>query len=330
MDFVETVREKARERPRRIVFPEGEEERTLEAVAEIQRRGLVYPILLGDPEQVATGLRQWGGDPDGAEVMDPRSLEGTKPYVEALLERRRARGMTPAEARERVREPLFRGALMVRLGEADGSVAGTVHSTGDVLRAAIWCVGPAPGIRTVSSSFYMVTPPFRGADPEVLTFTDCAVVPAPDAEQLAQIASAAARARRKVVGDPPVVAFLSYSTQGSADGPSPRKVRDAVRIFHDMESAIPADGEVQVDVALSREVARRKVRHSQVTGDANVLVFPDLDAGNIGYKLAQRLGGAQALGPIVQGLDRPCNDLSRGASPTDIVDVACITSLMAE
>ena len=329
MDFVEVVREKARDRPRRIVFPEGEEERTLEAVAEIQRRELLFPVLLGDPDTVAEGLERKGGDPLGMEVVDPRSLEGTKPYVEALLERRRTRGMTPAEARTHVREPLMRGALMVRLGEVDGSVAGAVHSTGDVLRAAIWCVGPASGIRTVSSAFYMVTPPFRSASAEVLTFTDCAVVPDPNAEQLAHIASAAARARRKVVGDSPVVAFLSYSTQGSAGGASVEKVRDAVRIFHDMEPGIPADGELQVDVALSQEVARRKVRHSQVTGDANVLVFPDLDAGNIGYKLAQRLAGAQALGPIVQGLDRPCNDLSRGASPKDIVDVACVTSLMA-
>ncbi len=330
MNFVESVRRRARLRTRRIVFPEGTEPRTLQAVTEIQRAGLLFPVLLGAPDEVVEALAREGGDPEGVEVVDPASLEGVGRYVRALLDRRRAKGMTEPEARERVREPLMRGALMVALGEVDGSVAGAVSSTGEVLRAAIWCVGTQEGIRVVSSSFYMLVPAFRGSEPEVLTFTDGAVVPEPTSEQLAHIAASAARARRRVVGDSPVVAFLSYSTRGSAEGASVTKVRRALETFRAMEPGVPADGEFQADAALVEAVARRKAPHSAVGGVANVLVFPNLDAANISYKLVQRIANAGAVGPIVQGLCRPCNDLSRGASSEDIVNVACITALMSE
>jgi len=329
MSFQEDLRRRARDRPRRIVFPEGEEPRVHEALARIQEGALLHATLLGDRDRIQYGLKAAGADPDGVDVKDPRPMQGIGPYVETLLERRRARGMTPDEARDRVRDPLIRGALMVARGEVDGSVAGCVSPTADVLRAALWCVGPDEGIRTVSSAFYMVVRPFRSSEPEVLTFTDGAVVPDPDAAQLSQIAAAAARARRRVVGDSPSVAFLSYSTKGSAEGPSVTRVRDAIGLFKDMEPGVPVDGELQVDAALVEAVARRKARYSAVGGSANVLVFPNLDAGNIGYKLVERLGGATAIGPIIQGLRRPCNDLSRGAAPEDIVSVACITSLMA-
>jgi phosphate acetyltransferase len=329
VSFLEEVRRRARDRPRRIVFPEGEDPRTLKAAAEIQAEALLHPVLLGDLPAIRDGLRSAGGDPDAAEVVDPRSMQDAGRYVARLVERRRARGMTEAEARGRVRDPLFRGALMVALGEADGSVAGAVHATGDVLRAGLWCVGPMEGIRTISSAFYMVVPEFRGRGTEVVTFTDCAVVPDPTGPQLAQIAVAAARARRAVVGDSPVVAFLSYSTRGSATGPSVDRVREGLALFRDMEPGVPSDGEFQADTAILEAVARRKAPDSAVGGSANVLVFPDLDAGNIAYKLVERMAGAQAVGPIVQGLHRPCNDLSRGATATDIVNVACITSLAA-
>jgi phosphate acetyltransferase len=329
MGFLEDIRRRARDRPRRVVFPEADDERTLEAVATIQAEGLLHPVLLGKPARVRDELEGKEGDPGAVEVVDPRRLEGSGRYVESLVELRRARGMDVPTARERVREPLIRGALMVRLGEVDGSVAGATHSTADVLRAALWCVGPDDGIKVVSSAFYMVVRPFRSRDPEVLTFTDAAVVPDPGGPELAQIAAAAARARRRVVGDSPTVAFLSYSTKGSADGPSVEKVREALALFRDMEPGVPSDGELQADTALVEAVARRKAPHSAVGGAANILVFPSLDAGNIAYKLVERLGGAEAVGPIIQGLRRPCNDLSRGASPEDIVNVACITSLMA-
>ena len=329
MNFLEDIRKRARDRPRRIVLPEGEDPRTLEATAEIQAQGLLYPVLLGDPVIVRDGLHAAGGDPEGLEVVDPRSMQDVGKYVTRLLERRRARGLTESEARARVRHPLFRGALMVALGEVDGSVAGAVHATEEVLRAALWCVGPEQGLRTISSAFYMVVPDFRRRGEEVITFTDCAVVPDPTGPELAQIAVAAARARRKVVGDSPVVAFLSYSSRGSAEGPSVDRVREALALFRVMEPGIPSDGEFQADTALMEAVARRKAPDSAVGGAANILVFPDLDAGNIAYKLVQRIARAEAVGPIVQGLRGPCNDLSRGATASDIVSVACITSLAA-
>lgn len=330
MSFLGDIRRRAAERPRRIVLPEGEEPRVHEAVAQIQAEALLRPHLLGDPDRIRDGLSTAGADPDSVDITDPRPMRDVTPYVETLVERRRARGMTMDEARERVRDPVIRGALMVARGEVDGSVAGCVTPTADVLRAAFWCVGPEEGIRTVSSAFYMVVPPFRSAEEEVLTFTDGAVVPEPDAAQLSQIAASAARARRTVVGDSPTVAFLSYSTKGSADGPSVERIRDALMLFRDMEPGVPVDGELQVDAALIGSVSRRKAPYSAVGGAANVLVFPDLNAGNIGYKLVERLAGARAVGPILQGLRRPCNDLSRGASPEDIVGVACITALMAK
>jgi phosphate acetyltransferase len=326
--FVESIRLRARSGMRRIVFPEGDDARTLEAVARLVLGDLVRPVVLGRPDAVRDAVASHGADASVVDVIDP-ATDPRREHLAGVLHALRAhRGMTPEDAAERLRDPLMFGALLVRERQVHGSVAGASRTTADVLRAAIWCVGTAPGIRTVSSAFYMVVPPFRnGGAAEVLTFTDASVVPAPTSEQLADIAAAAVAARRSIVGDAPRVAFLSFSTRGSAESESVARVRAAVERFRALGLDVPADGELQVDAAVVPSVAERKAPGSPIRGDANVLVFPDLDAGNIGYKLVQRLAHAEAIGPILQGLAHPCNDLSRGASAEDIVNVACITAL---
>ena len=303
MTFRERLYERARRARKRIVLPEGSDPRVRAAAARLEQLGLGRVQLLEAPA--------------------PNSL--LPPCIRLLRSRHQERFPSDAAAAAALEHPLTLGACVVGLGRADVMVGGATYPSGDTIRAALWAVGPAPGITTVSGAFYMVK------EDTVLTFTDCAVVPEPTPEQLADSGVAAARDRRRIVGDEPVVAFLSYSTKGSAAGPRIARVQQALAMLAARRPPLDFafDGELQADAALVADVATRKAPGSRAAGCANVLVFPDLDSGNIGYKLVQRLGGWEAIGPILQGLARPVADLSRGATADDIVDTAAVVVLQA-
>ncbi len=324
MDILAQLRDKAKSLKRTVVFPEGEDDRTIKAVAELEKEGVAHCLILGDPQQISQRAGQLGLILDQSEIVDPRLSPRKGEYANLLYERRKHKGMTLEEARRLTLDPLFFGALMVKSGQAHGSVAGAAHSTGDVIRAGLYCIGLAPGIKVVSSSFMMVMPSGK-----VYMYSDGAVVPDPDAEQLASIAVTAAELHRALTGEEPVVAMLSYSTKGSAEGPLIDKVRRATDLARQARPDLRLDGELQVDAAVVPAVAEKKAPGSPVRGEANVFIFPNLDAGNIAYKITQRLAGAQAIGPIVQGLEKPAFDLSRGCNAADIVNVAAINAIFS-
>lgn len=331
MSAIDKIKAKAKANVKHIVLPEGTEPRTVQASAKILKEGIATVTLLGCPDEIAKIAAETGTDLTGVQIINPAKSEKLTDYANLLFELRKAKGMTLEQATDLVtNNTLYYGAVMLKSGDADGMVAGAINSTGNVLRPALQIIKTAPGIKVVSSCFIMELPDPSWGDNGVMVFGDCAVIPNPTAEELANIAVASADSGRRLVDIEPRVAMLSFSTKGSAKHENVTKVQEATAMAHELAPELALDGELQADAALVESVGQLKSPGSKVAGHANVLVFPDLQAGNIGYKLVQRLAGAEAIGPIIQGLAKPVSDLSRGCSVDDIVSVVAITAVKAQ
>ena len=313
MELMDKLWNAAKENKQRIVLPEGDEERTIVATEKIHKLGLAFPILIGNEEKILQKAKELGVDLTGVEIINPEKSDRLQDYINAFYESRKNKGMTIEKADKIVRDPLYFGTMMVKLDDADGMVSGAVHTTGDLLRPGLQIIKTAPGVSVVSSFFIMMVPGSKYGENGMLLFSDCAVNPNPNYEQLAAIAIATADTARNLCKVEPRVAMLSFSTMGSADHEMVDKVRKATELAKELRPDLLIDGELQL-----------------VAGKANVLIFPDLQSGNIGYKLVQRFAGAEAIGPMCQGFAKPINDLSRGCNSEDIVNVVVLTAVQAQ
>jgi len=327
MDLIEKIKSRAKASCKTIVLPEGEDERVIKAAEIIAKQKLAKVILLGDKEELMATAKDV--DLSDVEIINPKTSPKLETYATLLYELRKHKGVTIEKAREMVKDPVWYGTLMVKSKDADGMVAGAANSTGDVFRPAFQVVKTAPGIGVVSSAFMMIVPNCEYGAGGNLLFSDCAINPNPDSKQLSEIAICTANTWKSLMDEEPKVAMLSFSTKGSAKNEMVDKVAEATKLLKEQAPELLADGELQADAALVPHIAQSKAPGSKVAGNANILVFPDLNAGNIGYKLVQRLAKAEAIGPISQGLAAPINDLSRGCSIEDVVNVVAITALQA-